>query len=69
MVMIKEYDMTLNPKHEIRNPKQNLMTKIQSIETIPNYDIVNIDLFWSFDYLEILDLFRISIFGFQISSI
>ncbi|PKN29248.1 MAG: hypothetical protein CVU64_09185 [Deltaproteobacteria bacterium HGW-Deltaproteobacteria-21] len=55
-----------NPKHEIRNSKQSLMTKIQMIQTIHRiwhgvYGFVSV--IWNIWYL---NLFRISIFGFRI---
>ena len=55
---------SLNPKYEIRNPKQYLMTQIQMIKTRP----------WRYKFklclnhlsIRYLYLFRISIFGFRI---
>ena len=48
-----------NPKHEIRNPKQYQMTKIQMIETIATAEIVNKDLFWSFKNFRFVSNFDI----------
>jgi len=41
----------LNSKHEIRNPKQYWMTKIQMIQTRKVPDIADINLFLSFEFV------------------
>jgi len=37
--------LRINPKHEIRNPKQYQMTKIQNNKTIWNFEFGVLDLF------------------------
>ncbi len=44
-------EKALNPKHEIRNPKQYLMTKIQMIQTIGVPGIAIMILFLSLGHL------------------
>jgi hypothetical protein len=53
-------------EHEIRNPKQYRMSKIQIIQTIGAYDIVMIDLFLSLEHLifEFVSSFEIRISNF-----
>ena len=50
-----------NPKHEIRNPKQYQMTKIQMIQTIEFFTAVYTTPFWSlehwiFEFVSYLDI-------------
>ena len=44
-------EKALNPKHEIRNPKQYLMTKIQMIQTISVLGVMLMVLFLSLGHL------------------
>jgi len=37
--------MVINPKHEIRNPKQYIMTKIQMFQTVGVLEVANMFLF------------------------
>jgi len=43
--------MAINPKHEIRNPKQYIMTKIQMFQTVGVLEVANMFLFLSLDNL------------------
>jgi hypothetical protein len=56
-------EKTLNPKHEIRKPKQYLMTKIQMIQTISVPGGVIMMLFFSLGHLkfEFISKFEIRI--------
>jgi len=55
----------INSKHEIRNSKQKGKTQNTNFKTIKNVGEVLIGRFWILR-IEILKLFRISIFGFRI---
>ena len=54
-----------NSKHEIRNSKQKGKTQNTNFKTFKNAGEVLIARFWNLR-IEILKLFRISIFGFRI---